>query len=52
MHSVHSKKCSYTWSSLNPDRALRLAWTLADLYGHTSPDLTDMAQAISLRTRI
>ncbi|MFW0894266.1 YifB family Mg chelatase-like AAA ATPase [Gardnerella sp. Marseille-Q9181] len=34
------------------DRALRLAWTLADLYGHTSPDLTDIAQAISLRTRI
>lgn len=34
------------------DRALRLAWTLADLSGHTSPDMTDMAQAISLRTRI
>ncbi len=34
------------------DRALRLAWTLADLSGHTSPDITDMAQAISLRTRI
>ncbi|MFU0464687.1 YifB family Mg chelatase-like AAA ATPase [Gardnerella vaginalis] len=34
------------------DRALRLAWTLADLCGHTCPDLTDMAQAISLRTRI
>lgn len=34
------------------DRALRLAWTLADLCGHTSPDMTDMAQAISLRTRI
>lgn len=34
------------------DRALRLAWTLADLSGHTSPDMTDMVQAISLRTRI
>ena len=34
------------------DRALRLAWTLADLSEHTSPDMTDMAQAISLRTRI
>lgn len=34
------------------DRALRLAWTLADLSGHTSPDMTDIAQAISLRTRI
>ena len=34
------------------DRALRLAWTLADLYGHTSPNMTDIAQAISLRTRI
>ncbi len=34
------------------DRALRLAWTLADISGHTSPDMTDMAQAISLRTRI
>lgn len=34
------------------DRALRLARTLADLSGHTSPDMTDMAQAISLRTRI
>lgn len=34
------------------DRALRLAWTLADIAGHTSPDITDMAQAISLRTRI
>ncbi|MFU0663429.1 YifB family Mg chelatase-like AAA ATPase [Gardnerella vaginalis] len=33
------------------DRALRLAWTLADLSGHTSPDMTDMAQAISLRTQ-
>ena len=34
------------------DRALRLAWTLSDLSGHSSPDMTDMAQAISLRTRI
>lgn len=34
------------------DRALRLAWTLTDLSGHTSPDMTDIAQAISLRTRI
>lgn len=34
------------------DRALRLAWTLADIAGHVSPDITDMAQAISLRTRI
>ncbi|KXI18589.1 Mg chelatase-like protein [Gardnerella vaginalis] len=34
------------------DRALRLAWTLADIAGHVSPDVTDMAQAISLRTRI
>lgn len=34
------------------DRALRLSWTLADLAGHTSPDVSDVAQAISLRTRL
>lgn len=34
------------------DRTLRLAWSLADLSGHTSPSVDDVAQAISLRTRI
>lgn len=34
------------------DRAMRLAWTLADMRGGTSPDRQDMAQGIALRTRM
>lgn len=34
------------------DRALRLAWTLADLAGRTSPGVDEMNQGIMLRTRI
>lgn len=34
------------------DRAMRLAWTLADLAGRTSPTSADMAQGIELRTRM
>lgn len=34
------------------DRVLRLSWTLADLSGHTCAGINDVAQAISLRTRI
>ena len=33
------------------DRAMRLAWTLADLAGRTSPTEQDIHQGISLRTR-
>ncbi|NEG70173.1 YifB family Mg chelatase-like AAA ATPase [Bifidobacterium choloepi] len=34
------------------DRAMRLAWTLADLAGHGEPDAEDMHRAIALRTRV
>ena len=34
------------------DRALRLAWTLADLGGRTVPDSDDTAAGIMLRTRL
>lgn len=34
------------------DRAMRLAWTLADLAGKTSPGRDEMAQGIMLRTRL
>ncbi|PWG59784.1 YifB family Mg chelatase-like AAA ATPase [Bifidobacterium catulorum] len=34
------------------DRALRLAWTLADVSGRTSPDSGDVAAGIALRTRL
>jgi magnesium chelatase family protein len=33
------------------DRTLRLAWTIADLAGRTSPELSDVAEGISMRTR-
>jgi magnesium chelatase family protein len=32
------------------DRVLRLAWTVADLAGHTAPDAGDVAEAVFLRT--
>jgi magnesium chelatase family protein len=32
------------------DRVLRLAWTLADLAGHTVPDTGDVAEALFFRT--
>ena len=32
------------------DRVLRLAWTIADLCGHTVPDAGDVAEALYLRT--
>lgn len=34
------------------DRAMRLAWTLADLAGKSSPGPTEMMQGISMRTRL
>ncbi|OXN00460.1 YifB family Mg chelatase-like AAA ATPase [Bifidobacterium vansinderenii] len=34
------------------DRALRLAWTLADVAGRTSPDAQDVSSGIALRTRL
>lgn len=49
---VNSALEKHQLSLRGADRALRLAWTLADIAGHVSPDVTDMAQAISLRTRI
>ncbi|OZG69371.1 YifB family Mg chelatase-like AAA ATPase [Bifidobacterium eulemuris] len=33
------------------DRAMRLAWTLSDLAGATSPDADMMSQAIAMKTR-
>lgn len=33
------------------DRVLRVAWTLADLGGRTSPEVDDIGQALVLRTR-
>lgn len=32
------------------DRVLRLAWTVADLAGHSAPDSTDVAEALFYRT--
>jgi magnesium chelatase family protein len=32
------------------DRVLRVAWTLADLSGHTMPDAADVAEALFYRT--
>jgi len=32
------------------DRVLRLAWTLCDLAGRTTPDVTDVAEALFFRT--
>jgi magnesium chelatase family protein len=32
------------------DRVLRLAWTIADLSGHSSPDSADVAEALFFRT--
>ncbi|MGN6605716.1 MAG: YifB family Mg chelatase-like AAA ATPase [Jatrophihabitans sp.] len=32
------------------DRVLRIAWTLADLHGHASPDAGDVGQALFYRT--
>ncbi|MCI2147992.1 YifB family Mg chelatase-like AAA ATPase [Bifidobacterium crudilactis] len=34
------------------DRALRLAWTLADLHGHDGPETEDIDLGIHLRTRL
>jgi magnesium chelatase family protein len=31
------------------DRSLRVAWTLADLAGRTTPDLNDVSVALSFR---
>lgn len=33
------------------DRVLRIAWTLADLAGHTGPDGGDVAEAVGMRSR-
>lgn len=33
------------------DRALRLAWTVADLAGRTAPDRDDVGRGVALRTR-
>lgn len=34
------------------DRVLRVAWTIADLAGHSRPDVGDVAQALELRTGV
>jgi magnesium chelatase family protein len=34
------------------DRVLRVAWTIADLVGHSRPDTTDVALALQLRTGV
>ncbi|MGV9565977.1 YifB family Mg chelatase-like AAA ATPase [Streptomyces sp. NPDC003480] len=34
------------------DRVLRVAWTVADLVGHTRPDAADVALALQLRTGV
>jgi len=40
-----------TLSLRGADRVLRVAWTLADLAGRTSPDADDVGRALMLRTR-
>jgi magnesium chelatase family protein len=32
------------------DRVLKLAWTLADLAGHSAPGAAEVAEAVGLRT--
>lgn len=41
-----------TLSLRGADRALRLAWTIADLNGATSPTVEHVSQGIGLRTRL
>ncbi|PLS30462.1 ATPase AAA [Bifidobacterium margollesii] len=47
-HALESEQLSLRGA----DRALRLAWTLADVAGKTSPDDGDVAAGIALRTRL
>lgn len=42
---------SHALSMRGADRTLRLAWTIADLAGSTSPDADQMAEALMLRAR-
>ncbi len=42
---------SHALSMRGADRTLRLAWTIADLAGSTSPDTDQMAEALMLRAR-
>ena len=43
---------SHRLSLRGVDRAMRLAWTLADLAGKTSPGPDEMSQGIMLRARM
>lgn len=48
---VNRALASHTLSLRGADRAMRIAWTLADLQGRTSPNTQDIAMAIALRTK-
>lgn len=50
--AVEKALASEALSLRGADRALRLAWTLADLAGKTVPDADDTAAGIMLRTRL
>lgn len=47
-HALASERLSLRGA----DRAMRLAWTLADLSGKTSPGQEEMMQGISMRTKL
>jgi len=47
-HALASERLSLRGA----DRAMRLAWTLSDLSGKTSPGPEEMMQGISMRTRL
>ncbi len=47
-HALASERLSLRGA----DRAMRLAWTLADLSGKTSPGPEEMMQGISMRTKL
>ncbi|KFI91207.1 Mg chelatase subunit ChlI [Bifidobacterium saguini DSM 23967] len=52
MELVNAALSNHQLTLRGADRAMRLAWTLADLDGRTSPTEQDVHQGIELRTRM
>ncbi|NMM97616.1 YifB family Mg chelatase-like AAA ATPase [Bifidobacterium olomucense] len=52
MELVNQALASYRITLRGADRAMRLAWTFADLAGRTSPSTQDVHQGIEMRTRM
>lgn len=51
LRPVRQGVARHTLSMRGADRTLRLAWTIADLNGQTSPDAEDIEEALMLRGR-